>query len=404
MNSHFHIPYAIPTLLLAVAVAFRVPTFLRAWRDAEVRATTLLLLCATAVLVVITPVNIDRLNRLTGVPNIASPWAYSFLTASCATGLAMIIRWREPPSRRRRRTIRRLYGAYAGVVAALWTTFWLADAPVPRIYDLDTYYATTPWMREHILLYLLAHLASCFISTRLLWKWFTQIANPWLKTGVVFLQLGYAAGLVFDAAKLTAVTARWTGTDWDALSTRAAPPFALAQATLLAVGFIVPQAGPALTHWARDRAEYRRLGPLWRTVKVLAPAAAKARIGFWSPLDLRLLQRRQRIHDALRVLASRLDHGLYERAHRTAAATRGEAEAHGLAGAVAVLAAVDAYRAGDTGADARADEAGPAARPTGTGADLSDHIDAVSLALRHPRTVDGIRRRATSTESLNVHV
>ncbi|GAA5059660.1 MAB_1171c family putative transporter [Streptomyces similanensis] len=396
MSPHFHIPYAVPTALLVVALVSRVPTFLRAWRDPEVRATTLLLLWATAVLVVITPANIDRLNRRTGVANIASPWAYSFLTAFCATGLAMIIRWREAPSPRRRRTIRRLYAAYTGVVVALWTTFALADAPVPRIYDLDTYYADTPWMREHILLYLLAHLTSCAVSTRLLWKWFPQIANPWLKAGVVLLQLGFASGLVYDAAKLTAVTARWSGTDWDVLSTRAAPPFALAQAALLAIGFIVPQAGPALTGWARDRAEYRRLRPLWRAVKVLAPAAAKARIGPWAPLDLRLLQRRQRIHDALRLLAGHLDHGLYARAHRVAAAAHGAAAADGLAGAVTVLAAVETCRRGEPAA--------PARRPPHPGADLSDHLDAVSLALRHPRTVDGVRRRAASTESLDLHV
>ncbi|CAM5320421.1 Integral membrane protein OS=Streptomyces griseomycini OX=66895 GN=FHS37_002051 PE=4 SV=1 [Streptomyces griseomycini] len=78
---HFHIPYAVPTVLLATALAFKLPTFLRAWRDPDVRATTLLLTWATACLVVITPVNIQRLNVLTGVPNIAAPWAYSFLTA-----------------------------------------------------------------------------------------------------------------------------------------------------------------------------------------------------------------------------------------------------------------------------------------------------------------------------------
>ncbi|NED78084.1 hypothetical protein G3I51_38360, partial [Streptomyces sp. SID9944] len=64
--------------------------------------------------------------------------------------------------------------------------------------------------------------------------------------------------------------------------------------------------------------------------------------------------------------------------------------------AVAVLAAVAACREGTPAA--------PADRPPRTAVDLSDHLDAVSLALRHPRTVDGVRRRATSTESLNVHV
>ncbi|MFE4580530.1 hypothetical protein [Streptomyces chartreusis] len=93
--------------------------------------------------VVITPVNVQCLNEWTGVPNIASPWAYSFLTVFCATGLTMIMRWREEPSARRQRRRRLIYWTYAGIVAALWVKFLLAHMPEPRIYDLDTYYAST---------------------------------------------------------------------------------------------------------------------------------------------------------------------------------------------------------------------------------------------------------------------
>ncbi|MGI5454563.1 MAB_1171c family putative transporter [Streptomyces sp. CA-249302] len=390
-----HIPYWIPTVLLATALAVKLPTFARAWRDPDVRATTVLLASATAVLVVITPVNIERLNRLTGVPNIASPWAYSFLTAFCATGLTMIIRWREEPSERRARRMRRIYWAYAGVVAALWGTFLLADAPEPRIYDLDTYYANTPWMREHILLYLTAHMVSCLVAAYLLWKWFPQIGNRWLRTGVVLQQLGYASGLLFDAAKLTALGARWSGTDWDALSTKAAPPFALLEAILVALGFLVPQVGPFLQRWVRDQREHRRLRPLWRAVRVLGASAAPARLGFWAPLDLRLMQRRQRIHDALRLLGPYFDGGLYDKAYAAALPAHGTAGAGAAAGAVVVRAALDAHRAG----------APPAveARDTRTGALVTDDIEAVSRALGHPRTVDTLRRRLTSTESPITH-
>ncbi|CAM5320483.1 hypothetical protein SGRIM128S_01975 [Streptomyces griseomycini] len=80
----------------------------------------------------------------------------------------MIMRWREEPSHRRRRRMRRVYAIYAGVIAALWGTFLLAEAPVARIYDLDTYYATTPWMREHILLYLVAHMVSSLVAASML--------------------------------------------------------------------------------------------------------------------------------------------------------------------------------------------------------------------------------------------
>ncbi len=272
MTEQFPLSYAVPTALLLIALVLKFPTLVRAWRDPDVRATTLLLSFATVVLVVITPVNIARLNELTGVPNIASPWAYSFLTAFCATGLTMIMRWREEPSPRRRRRMRRVYWIYAGIVVALWVTFLLADVPEPRIYDLDTYYAGTPWMREHILLYLSAHMVSSLVATSMLWKWFPRIENRWLKSGVVCLQAGFASGLVFDAAKLTALTARWSGHDWDVLSTRAAPPFALLEAVLVAVGFIVPQVGPSLQNRIHERREYRQLRPLWSAVRDVVPS------------------------------------------------------------------------------------------------------------------------------------
>lgn len=392
---HFHIPYAVPTVLLATALLVKLPTFVRAWRDPDVRATTLLLTFATAVLVVVTPVNIRRLNELTGVPNIASPWAYSFLTAFCATGLTMIIRWREEPSERRRRRMRRIYWVYAGVVVALWGTFLLAHAPEPRIYDLDTYYASTPWMREHILLYLTAHMVSSLVAAAMLWKWFPAVTDRWLKTGVVLLQLGFASGLLFDAAKLTAVGARWTGTDWDALSTRWAPPFALLEAALTALGFLVPQVGPALHRWVRDCREYRRLRPLWRSLRVLGASAAPARLGRWAPLDLRLMQRRQHIHDALRLLNPYFDPELYGRAYEAALPTHGEAGARGEAGAVAVRAALEAHRAGA----ARADGAGSVR----TGTQVSADIESVSRALQRPRTLHTLRRRVARTESPIAH-
>ncbi|MFD4609398.1 MULTISPECIES: MAB_1171c family putative transporter [unclassified Streptomyces] len=394
MSPHFHVPYLLPTALLAIALAFKTPTFLRAWRDPDVRATTLLLTWATAVLVVINPINIHRLNVLTGVPNIAAPWAYSFLTAFNATGLTMIIRWREAPSEGRRRRMIRIYWIYAAVGVGLWATFLLAHAPEPRVYDLDTYYACTPWMREHILLYVLAHMVSALVATYMLWRWLPEVTNRWLKTGVVFLQLGFASGLVFDVTKLIAVSARWLGADLDVLSTKAAPPFALMEAILVALGFIAPQTGPALQRWSRDQRDYRRLRSLWRVVRVVRTAAATARLGIWAPVDLRLMQRRQRIHDALRLLAPYLDQGLYQQAYEAAAAAHGADEAHGIAGAVTVQAATDAYRDQTPIVGGRPQQAAP---------DIADHIDAVSRALSRPRLIGSIRRRVTSTESVTAH-
>ncbi|MYS77254.1 hypothetical protein GTY88_43555, partial [Streptomyces sp. SID5926] len=60
------------------------------------------------------------------------------------------------------------------------------------------------------------------------------------------------------------------------------------------------------------------------------------------------MQRRQRIHDALRMLGPYLDPVLYQRAREAARAGHGvpEADADGVAGAVTITVAISAYRQG----------------------------------------------------------
>ncbi|MGY1502999.1 MAB_1171c family putative transporter [Streptomyces sp. QTS52] len=391
--SDFHIPYALPTLLLAIALIFKLPTLARAWRDPDVRATALLLALATAVFVSVTPANIHRINVMTGVPNIAAPWTYSLLTAFCATCLNMIRRWREGPSAKRQRKMKRVYFIYTGIIVALWVTFFLADVSRERVYDLDTYYANTPWMREHVLLYLVAHMVSAMVAAYMIGTWFSKVGNRWLKTGLVCLQAGYASGLVFDVAKIVAMGARWSGTNWDFLSTQVAPPFALLDAVLVAIGFIIPQAGPAIRRWIQERAEYRRLQPLWRALRVIQRSSAQARVSRWAPLDLRLLQRQQSIHDALLRLAPYFDHGRYYQTYEKVRADDNETTARGAAGAAAIRAAIDALREGAPYASND--------QPAQIGTDVTDHIIAISDAFRRHRLVDTIRQRATTRESVS---
>ncbi|MER8119013.1 MAB_1171c family putative transporter [Streptomyces sp. NPDC094031] len=383
--SDFHVPYVLPTALLALAFVARFQMLVRAWRDPDVRATALLLGLATTVFVSVTPINIHRINAMTGVTNIAAPWSYSLLTAFGASCLTMIMRWRETPSEQRRRRIRRVYVIYSAIIAGLWTTFLLADVPVERIYDLDTYYANTPWMREHIELYLAGHVTSTLIAAYMISRWFAKVTGAWLKAGLICLQVGYANGLVYDATKIIAIVARWSGANWDFLSTRLAPPFALLGTTLVAAGFILPQAGPAVSHWYSDARDYRRLHPLLRTLEAIEPSAARARVGRWAPLDLRLVQRQQRIHDAFLRLAPFFDDGLYQQVYDTARTARGETRARGLAGASAIRAAITSYQQGKP-----VDHGSQSAQ---IGPDVTDHLDAISAALRHPFRISSLRDR-----------
>ncbi|MFG3656933.1 MAB_1171c family putative transporter [Streptomyces sp. NPDC047706] len=390
----------LPALVLTAALAIKLPSIIKMWRDPLLRAVGGLLLFACAVFVFAAPRTIAWTNRVTGVPNISAPLVYSLLTALCASWLLLIIAWRNgltDRANRTRRAVRLVVAVYAGVIVALWTLFWLADAPVERLRDLDTYYATTPFMREQILLYLTAHTVACAITARLIWNWIrTDGLDAWLRWGLRLLGVGYATNLFFDASKLTAIVARWTGHDLDWLSTDVAPAAACVSATLVAVGFIVPHAGQYLQeHW-RVRARHRQLRPL--ALLMRAVSAGREPFAPQAPAELRLIRRETFIRDALLQLARHLDEELRARAYDAALGLgfeRGRAQA--LAAAVTILDAVDAReRSRDHGRGAAPSE------PDSTY--LLREIHAVSQVLRSPDEIKAVRARAAApAESVSAH-
>jgi len=379
----------IPTAVLVAALALKLPTIIRLWKDPLMRSVGGLLLLACAVFVFVTPSTIAWTNRVTGVPNISAPWVYSLLTAFCGSGLLLIIAWRNGLSDRSaatRRAKRWVVSVYLGVIVALWVLFALADVPVERLRDLDTYYANTPFMREEILLYLLAHTVAVLITTRLVWNWVRADGlHAWLRWGLTFLGFGYGLNLVFDSAKLTAVAARWTGHDLDWLSTGVAPPVACLSAILIAVGFILPHTGQYLHERWRVRLAHHELRPLYVLMRTVngdgVPLLLRA-----AP-ELRLIRRETFIRDVLLPLARHLDEDLRTRAYRAALRLGfAPARAKALAAAVAILDAVDAEAAG-----------GRTPRRTGhpDTTDLLQEIGPVSRALRHPAAIDAVRTTAT---------
>ncbi|MEU0048352.1 MAB_1171c family putative transporter [Streptomyces sp. NPDC006309] len=387
----FYISFRIPTAVLTAALVIKLPSIIRLWRDPLLRAVGGLLLLACAVFVFCTPSTIAGVNRLTGVPNVSAPWCYSLITAFCGSCLLLIITWRNGLSDRSaatRRATRWVITVYSGVIAALWTLFLLADAPEERLRDLDTYYATTPFMREEILLYLLAHCAACLITSRLVWNWVrAEGLDAWLRWGLKLLGAGYVLNLIFDAAKLTAVTARWCGRDLDWLSTDLAPPVAALSAIVIAAGFILPHAGQYLRDRWRIRLAHRELRPLYRLMRAASgdgvPFVLRA-----TP-ELRLTRRETFIRDVLLPLARHLDTGLGRRSYDAALGLGHPPErARALAAAVSILDAVGA------GAGTPAPP-GPATGPDTTG--LLQEIGAVSRALRRPGDIEAVRARATAT-------
>jgi hypothetical protein len=400
VNSGLYISFWLPTAVLATALAIKLPSIVKMWRDPLLRAVGGLLLLACMVFVFVTPRTIAWTNRVTGVPNISAPWVYSLLTALCASWLLLIIAWRNGLTERSDRTHRAtrwVVSVYAGVVVALWVLFALADVPVERLRDIDTYYANTPFMREEILLYLLAHTVACTITARLIWNWIrTDGLDAWLRWGLRLLGIGYATNLFFDVSKLTAVVARWTGHDLDWLSTDLAPSAACISATLVAVGFIVPHAGQYLQEHCRVRLRYRRLRPLYALTRTVT--GGREPFALRATAELRLIRRETFVRDALLQLSRHLDEDLRRRSYDEALALGFEhGRAQALAAAVAILDAVDTgVRSPDT--DRAASSSGPDTTY------LLREIEAVSQALRRPDDIKAVRARAAApAESVPAH-
>ncbi|ULR50398.1 MAB_1171c family putative transporter [Streptomyces deccanensis] len=426
--SELYISFWIPTAVLTAALVIKLPSIVKLWRDSLLRAVGGLLLLACCVFVFAVPSVIAWTNQVVGVPNVAAPWVYSLITAFCACCLLLIAAWRDGPadrSRATRRLMRWVVAVYAGVIVVLWVLFALADVPRERLRDLDTYYATTPFMREEILLYLVAHSVACLITYRLIRNWVrAESLDVWLRGGLRALGLGCALNLVFDAAKLTAVMARWTGHDLDWLSTDVAPPVVAVGAICIAVGFILPHGGQYLQDRWRVRTSHLRLRPLY----LLTRAVDDSRVPFTlrATPELRLTRRETFIRDALLRLARHLDEDLRRRAYDAALDLGHDPRrAKALAAAVAVQDAVATRRSSPDDATTATLTSGPLVFPgpglgpgagSGTGTnsgsgepeasgrtafpeltvsadptDLLQDIEALSLVLREPAEIEAVR-------------
>ncbi|MGW2488981.1 MAB_1171c family putative transporter [Streptomyces sp. NPDC001606] len=245
--------------LLWAGLLVKLPDLLRHWREPSVRAVNGVLAIASLCFLLGAPASVRVINRVSGVSNLAAPLTYASITAYSAALLIMIACWRGGPGLRR--TTRSWILGYTAVLAGVALLFALGDAAEERRSDFDTYYATSPWIAEMVVLYLVAHLTAVTVSAlwSLRWGFEEEVRKrPWLRTSLLLIGTGTVISSGYSIAKLAAVVARWTGRDWSVLGTSIPPVCAGLGALLTVVGVLLPLAGPHLSAW-RD---YVRLAPL----------------------------------------------------------------------------------------------------------------------------------------------
>ncbi|WP_411106749.1 MAB_1171c family putative transporter [Streptomyces sp. cmx-4-9] len=344
----------LPGALLIVALAVKAPAMKRNWEQPLIRSVCALLFVGCLVLVLAAPPTIKAVNRLTGITNVAAPLVYSVLTAFSGASIVVILHWRGGPAEQLRRATIWTVTAYSTVTALIIAAFVVGEAPVEQLRTLDTYYANTPYIQLMIVLYLLAHTVGTVAFTTLSWRWFLRVhptLRP-LRTGLALLTVGGVFDLGYLAAKWTAVGARWTGTDWDTLSTDLAPPLASAAALLSGAGFIAPLVGDSKA-W-RDYRQYRRLHPLWKALHAFAAVnVTTVPLQWWSPIGIRLIHRESVIDDGILAVAPFCEESVRREAYE-AAVREGMDEPRALLVADAAMLAVACRAKAAAGEDGQA--------------------------------------------------
>ncbi|MEU6865248.1 MAB_1171c family putative transporter [Streptomyces sp. NPDC046876] len=383
--------YYIPAAALGVALAFKLPALRHNWRDPLLRSVCSLLILAGSVFTFAAPPTIAAVNRWTGVSNFSAPLVYCLITLFSAACLVLIVNWRGGPPEQTRRISRRWIVGYGGVAAVLVVLFVLGEAPVERLRDFDTYYASTPYIQVVIGLYLTAHLVAAVVMVAMCWRWSLQVRG-WLRTGLMIIVIGYVFNLSYDATKISAVVARWIGHDLDDLSTYVAPPLASVGALISAIGFVLPLVCQRLSDTWKTWTTYRRLGPLWAEVQPCTPSGTPCvRMPWWSPLELRMIQRESDIHDAFLQLGPYFDDRHRDRAYELARASGSDEEtARAVAEAVMLTAAVRARTADPDGAVIVSSDENPTDIPQ-----APRDLLRISHALRTSPLVAALRQTAT---------
>ncbi|MEU9145768.1 DUF6545 domain-containing protein [Streptomyces sp. NPDC048349] len=322
----------LPASVMVLALLIKAPTLRRDVDRPLNRAACALLAVGAPLTFLASPSTISTVNRLTGVVNFSAPLVFGLITVFSGTCVVLVLQWRGGPPAAVRRATRLTVAAYGAATVAIVVLFVIGDAPVERVRDLDTYYATTPWIREMIVCFLLAHTVGTSALTVLCGKWLRRADRSLrpLRTGLALIVVGGLLDLTYLAAKWASVAARWAGRDW-VVPADLALSLASGAALMIGAGFIVPLVGGSAA-W-QDFGRYRRLRPLWKALR--GSAAGRVRtvpLAWWSPVGIRLVHRESVIDDGILALASWFDPAVRRTAYEAA---RGQGLAEDRAAVIA---------------------------------------------------------------------
>ncbi|MET9605269.1 DUF6545 domain-containing protein [Streptomyces sp. NPDC006512] len=359
--------YYVSAAVLGVTFLAKLPALLRRWRSPTVRAVNALLVLPCAGLLLSAPPTIRFVNRVTGIANLSALLVHCTICGIAYACVVLMEYWRGEAHEqaRTRRRVRAWSRGYGLVTASIVVLFFLGDRPVERPRDFDTYYATTPFIREMVVLYLLAFVVAGVATVRACWRWAVELSTArrcpdvsrgWgaLRTGLLVFVVVSLAGVLFGSFKLVAILARWAGHDWEGLNQGATLLMSLT-GVIIGLGFLVAAFGPRLgEHVWRPLLTIIALRHLWRIVCHPVTGAGNSLLlttPWYSSPEQHLVARITSIHDWMLKLRAYCSDEVRAAAYQQAK-DHGEREDRAVAiGLATMLRAATAARARQAGVD-----------------------------------------------------
>jgi len=230
-----------------------------------------------------TPVVGMNLDRLIGIPNLSMLAAYVIGVTMVCMLRVMILNWRHPLEQAQRSTRWTLF-SYGLVIATMITLFALSPTAEEHLHDFVPTFATTHYLAEFLVLFLVVYVGSFINITYLCLRWAsdTPADQPWLRRGLRLISVGILFPIGYGIISLTTVVGSWFGADlyyWGVIAPNVAGP----SVPICLVGFTIAAWGPRLPsireRVARRRADlrdYRQLRPLWLALRPIDPAMVHA--------------------------------------------------------------------------------------------------------------------------------
>ncbi|MEZ0070286.1 hypothetical protein ABIA32_006338 [Streptacidiphilus sp. MAP12-20] len=265
------ITYALLSVISWSAFAYKLRDLIRDWRNRELQILCLSIATFAAPFVLASPAVYEGIDRVLGVPNIATLIIYMSVCI-CTTGwVALLMTWSSAQDKVRLRH-RLLVGYSVATLIVMMVYFFLGNAgSVEHPIDFDVRFEAVPYISVFLLSYQLQFTVSKVLLVVLCHRYAKVVADRvWLNRGLRTVMVGAVFGLGYSVPKIVNMVWDLVGkSPLHTVSSLVAPMSASVCAALFSVGFTMPAWGAGVARVRELSSVYRRyqrIYPLWKDV------------------------------------------------------------------------------------------------------------------------------------------